>query len=248
LRNKNEFDAANEIARNTIEIVSTFNSVTAPWDMGMFYMAPPPARPNPGLANAGTASQPRPAVGTWASVAATAVQKKSSIVKFEPSDSVVKQYAEPEANPEDLRVVWVQGWKQGRPLGQISEYVTQGPICSMAYAAEHGSVCIVFQHAESARDLLQVCALYEAEEGTSLFGPGCTAMLGQAYPMCDDVRRMSVPHHERRRLSFARSQLFAHGMTETLFRSHIYELVGASNVELVWLFNTGNGKNLPHRP
>jgi hypothetical protein len=52
---------------------------------------------------------------------------------------------------------------------------------------------------------------------------------------------MAPPMNERRRLTFARSQLFAHGMTEDHFKSDIYRLVGEGNVELVWLFNTGNG-------
>ena len=214
----------------------------------MFQMALiSPRPPSPSLPNARAATQPgRPvaAAGSWASVAATAVKKdKNSIIKFQPSDGVVRQYAEAQAHSsENFRVVWIQGWIQGRPLGQISEYLTQGPICSMAYSPEHEAVCIVFQHATSAQALLEANALYERDEGVCLFGRGCGLMPGQAYPMNDDLRRMDAPVHERRRLTFARSQLFAHGMTETLFRNDIYELVGEGNVELVWLFNTGNGK------
>jgi hypothetical protein len=52
---------------------------------------------------------------------------------------------------------------------------------------------------------------------------------------------MSPPTNERRRLTFARSQLFTHGMTEAQFKNDIYRLVGQAHVELVWLFNTGNG-------
>jgi len=246
LRNRGENDAANSIAKNTIEIVETFNQVTAPWDLQMFLMAPPSQRPRPGLANAGTATQPRPAVataGSWASVAASAVKKnKNGIIKYAPSDTIVKRYVEPEATPEDMRVVWVQGWKPGRPLGQITQYITQGPICSMAYSSDHEAICIIFQFASSAQSLVESSAMYEEETGECLFGHGCGVIMGQPYPMTTDLKRMGAPTHERRRLTFARSQLFAHGMTETRFRDDIYDMVGEANVELVWLFNTGNGK------
>lgn len=209
-------------------------------------MIVPAARQSTGLANTGTTAQPRPAVatvGSWASVAAKPVQNGNNpIVKYQPSDSLVMRYQEPQPAPEDLRVVWIMGWAENRPLGQISEYVNQGPICSIAYSDEHNAVCIVFQYGESAQSLVESCAMYEAEEGVCLFGGGCSIMLGQGYRMSDDIRRMSSPINERRRLTFARSQLFAHGMTEAKFRDDIYEIVGAKNVELVWLFNSGNGK------
>lgn len=246
LRLKGEFDAANEIARHTLDMVRTFNNATAPWDLQTFQMARPSTRPAHGLANSGTTTQPRPAVateGSWAAVAAKAVTTKNSIIRYQPSDAIVKRYQEPKSTPEEMRVVWIQGWAHGRPLGQISEYVTQGPICSMAYASDYSAVCVVFQYAESAQALFESCNGYEDEKGECLFGPGCAVQIGQPYPMSEDLRRMSSPIHERRRLTFARSQMFAHGMTETRFRGDIYELVGEANVELVWLFNSGNGKS-----
>lgn len=251
LRTHGENDAANAIAKNTIEMVQTFNQVTAPWDFQMFMMAPSPSRPRPGLATTGTGAQLRPAVataGSWASVAAMAVEKKNNeIIKFSPSDGLVKKY-EPQAHAHDLRVVWIQGWGRGRPLGEISQFVNQGPIWSMAYASDHEAVCIIFQHASSAQALVDSCTTYEAESGESLFGAGCRVILGQAYPVNDDLRRMNAPWHERRRLTFARSQLFSHGMTDHVFRQDIFDMVGEENVELVWLFNTGNGGLLPSSP
>jgi hypothetical protein len=228
-------------------MVQTFNQVTAPWDFEMFMMAPPTGRSRQDFANNGTGDQLRPAVaGSWAAVAATAVEKNNGIIKFTPSDSLKTKYV-PQMAAEDMRVVWIQNWARGRPLGEISQYVNQGPICSMVYAPEHQAVCIVFQHASSAHMLVDSSQHYEADRGVSLFGRGCTVILGQGYPVTDQLKRMNAPWHERRRLTFARSQLFAHGMTERLFRDDIYEMVGPENVELVWLFNTGNGKLLWHR-
>lgn len=225
--------------------------MTAPWDYQTFFMAPAPPRPRTGLSTNSAAGQLRAAVangGSWASVAATAVEKNSNgPIKFTPSDSLIKKY-EPEVLPEDMRVVWIQGWTPGRPLGQITQYVTQGPICSMAYSPAHQAVCIVFQHASSAQSLLDACLLYEEESKECLFGHGCSIITGQPYPMNEDLQRMNAPWHERRRLTFARSQMFSHGMTEAVFRNDIFEMVGESNVELVWLFNTGNGQCPPCTP
>lgn len=229
-------------------MVKIFNQVTAPWDFEMFMMAPPSARPRAGLANSSRDGQLRPAVASansWASVAATAVEKKKNgIIKFTPADGLVKKY-EPGALPENMRVVWIQGWQHNRPLSYITQCVTEGPICSMAYAVEHAAVCVVFQHASSAQSLVDSSTMYEEDTGQSLFGRGCKVIIGQPYPKNDNLKRMDAPWYERRRLTFARSQLFAHGMTEQLFRDDIYEMVGSENVELVWLFNTGNGEFQP---
>lgn len=211
-------------------------------------MAPPPPKPRPGLANTHEGGQLRPAVanaGSWASVAAAAVAKDNNgLVDYPPGHELAKRYAAADVSPLDSRVIWVQGWRPGRPLGQITQYVTQGPICSMAFDREHHAVCIIFQLATSAQSLFEACSQFGAETGECLFGHGCSVVMGQPYPETEELQRMSFPWHERRRLTFARSQLFAHGMTESVFKDDIFELVGPNNVELVWLFNTGNGRCL----
>jgi hypothetical protein len=65
---------------------------------------------------------------------------------------------------------------------------------------------------------------------------------GQPYPNDDAIQRMENPWNERRRLTFARQKLFAEGTTEEQFKKDIFAIVGEDNVELVWLFNSGNGK------
>lgn len=205
-------------------------------------------RPNPTLAN--TRSQNgayQNGGGSWASVAAKPVDGKNHLIKFRPQDAVVRRYVEqePVQADEDCRVVWVQGWEPTRPLATVTERVSQGPLLSMVYSAEYGAVCLIFQHASSAQDLILQDAYHRQTDCCCIFGPGCNLVPGLPYPEDEDVRRMSPPINERRRLTFARSQLFAHGMTEEHFRNDIYRLVGEGNVELLWLFNTGNGKQVP---
>ena len=244
MRDKNETDAANTIAKDTLNIISSFNNATAPWDIDAFLISPRTVhRPNPTLSNAG----PLKSTGSWASVAAKPVNGKNNLIKFHPSDGLVRRYVEEEIKETDAdaRVIWVQGWDQTRPLSIITERVHQGPLFSMVYSEEYAAICLIFQHADSARGLLAQDAYHRDTEGYSLFGRGCTLIPGLGYTENDDIRRMSPPVNERRRLTFARSQLFAHGMTEEQFKSDIYSLVGESNVELVWLFNTGNGTVSP---
>ena len=209
-------------------------------------MAPRTAhRPNPTLSKAGPQNGARQVGGggSWASVAAAPVEGKNHLIKFRPSDGVVRKYVEQEVKgtDEDARVIWVQGWEPTHSLAAVTERVSQGPLLSMVYSEEYGAICLIFQDAESARQLLTQDAYHQETDGYSIFGRGCTLVPGLGYPEDEDIRRMSPPINERRRLTFARSQLFAHGMTEDHFKKDIYRLVGEGNVELVWLFNTGNG-------
>ena len=182
--------------------------------------------------------------GTWASIAAKPVSGKNNLIKFRPSDSLVRRFVEEEPINEecDSRVVWVQGWDASRPLASVTQSVHQGPLLSMVYSSEYEAVCLIFQHAGSARELMLQDSYCREDQGYCIFGRGCNLVPGLPYPADEDIRRMSPPVNERRRLTFARSQLFAQGMTEEHFKRDIFSLVGEHNVELVWLFNSGNGE------
>lgn len=184
---------------------------------------------------------------SWASIAAKEVNANHKWIKFRPEDSLKRNIAEaelvvPQETDTAMRVVWIAAWGRDRPLAEVTNFLSQGPIFSMVYSPENNAVCIIFQYAASAQALLEEDNYHRERNGESMFGPLCTVVEGLAYPEDDDLQRMGNPINERRRLTFARSQLFAHGMTEDQFRRDIYGEVGEQNVELVWLFNTGNGK------
>ena len=250
LRDKGENDAANTISKNMINVVSTFNDTTAPWDLERFFMTPRALhRPVP-ISNAKgqPVSGTIPMASNWASVAARPVEGRNSLIKYRPSDGLKRHITGEEAAKEkdtsrDVRVVWLQGWARDRPLAEVTENLNQGAILSMVYSEEYSAVCVIFQHATSVRDLLVFEDYYRQQKGVSIFGRGYNIVPGLPYPESEDLRRMGNPINERRRLTFARSQLFAHGMSERQFKRDIYDIVGESNVELVWLFNTGNGKS-----
>jgi hypothetical protein len=205
-------------------------------------------RPNPALSRPGPQpiGPPVGGEGSWASVAAKPVDGDNQLIKFRPSDSVVHRYVEegPKQSEEDARVVWIKGWDAARPLAAVTKCVSQGPLLSVVYSEEYGAVCLIFQNPSSARELLRQDARHQATAGVSRFGRGCSILPGLPYSEDEDIRRMSHPLNERRRLTFARSQLFANGITEDVFKNDIYRLVGKANVELVWLFNTGNGRRI----
>lgn len=184
--------------------------------------------------------------GSWAKVAATATAENNRLVKFRPCDAVKRSVISDEPVPSngdsELRVVWVQPWEPTLPLTTVTERLNQcGALVSMAYSEADHAICIIFQHTYQAQALLEDDAEYTRGYGYGLFGPHCRVLPGQAYPANDDIRRMGPPINERRRLTFARQALFTNGMTEERFKKDIYDLVGEHNVELVWLFNTGNG-------
>lgn len=228
-----------------IAVVSTFNEATAPWNFDQFFMKSPTLRAS--VITAGKGRLDSNVASTWASIAAKSVNGRNSLIKFHPSDGVKKAISQEQVNNnnennQDMRVVWIQGWPQHRPLAEITENLSQGPILSMVYSEEYGAVCVIFHNSRSVRELLEDEEYHRERKGKSIFGPGHTIVPGLPYPESEDIRRMNNPSNERRRLTFARSQLFAHGMTEQQFKQDIFNIVGETNVELVWLFNTGNGK------
>jgi len=154
----------------------------------------------------------------------------------------VEEEREQGHDSRDRRVVWVQTWNEDRPLSDISKMMHEiGAIYSMAYAPDEGGVCIIFQHADSAYQFLHIAAEHVGRNGISPFGPETRVIPGMPYPADNGIRRMENPFNERRRLTFARQQLFSHGTSERQFRGDIEGIVGRQNIELFWLFNTGNG-------
>lgn len=234
-------------------------NIIAPWDIEKCLMKCPqpsvtaaPRGTQPLVIRSNCISTPSPGT-TWAAIAATEpIAEKSGIIKFRPSDGLQikasQQHSDARTNLNDARdhrVVWIRPWTAARPLEEITRKMQNiGSIYSMAYAPEAEAVCIIFQHAACATDFMNRCAQYTAYNGTSLFGADYEIAPGLPYPLTKDLTRMDVPHMERRRLTFARAGLFnKDGVTQQRFKHDIEEIVGSSNVELLWLFNTGNGKH-----
>ncbi len=252
LRGEGENEAANGIARDVHSMLDTFNDTTALWAIERFHMKPPPvARPHLLAENRTTVPvDARSNTSSWAAVAATDIPRNNRLVKFRPSDGLKRTVTEDELRVEtgdqDLRCIWIYGWTKDKPLSAVTEHISSGAIFSMAFVEHYGAVCVLFQYASAAVAFMDEEADCIRTVGVGLFGGGHEVKYGEAYPENADLQRMAPPINERRRLTFARQQLFTNGMSEERFKKDLFELVGHHNVELVWLFNTGNGKRVPH--
>ena len=248
LRTAGENEAANHFTRDMTATFQDLMNVIAPWDLEHCLMN---SCSQPTLLSA-RAEPPRRDLSvtpgnTWASIAATEpVVDKHGIIKFRPSNAVkqvakFQQHEELGHDSRDRRVVWVSPWNESRPLSDISNEMREvGAIYSIAFAPEAKSVCIIFQHAYCAAQFMHNCAEFVGRHGISPFGREQDVSPGLLYPTNDSLRKMDPPQNERRRLTFARSQLFSNGVTEASFRKDIEDIVGSSNIERLWLFNTGN--------
>lgn len=249
MRDVGEYEAANHFTRDTTATLRSLYNVIAPWDIHKCLMQCPEKLPQPKPFEAANPVS-QPTVNSWAAVAATKpVIDNNGIIKFRPSDGVKRaveahQQQESQFSSRDVRVVWIRPWQENRPLSEISKKMSGlGPIYSIAFAPEEQAVCVILQHSHCATQFMQDFAEHVGRTGCSPFGREHYVVPGLPYPMDNDLRRMEPPHNARRRLTFARSQLFSNGMTECKFRADIESIVGAPNIELLWLFNTGNGKS-----
>ncbi|KAL9115698.1 MAG: hypothetical protein Q9227_000066 [Pyrenula ochraceoflavens] len=251
LRAKGSAEDANEISRLTLALVKTFNGATADWDIEKCLMEdierPLPTTPLSRADSTASTNRHGIKVGSWAAVAATSTPKSNAIVKHHTDAGAKRTAAVPfEERPvsaHELRVVWVQFFGARKSLSEITKEIQEGPLLSVAYSQADSAVCIIFQHSANARAFLCRNQEFQDRRGRSLYGPNVQLLEGQAYPYDNDLRRMESPANERRRLTFARSKLFCPvecGVSEQAFTQHIYDIVGSENVELVWLFNTGN--------
>ena len=151
------------------------------------------------------------------------------------------------ASAFDLRVIWVQPWPANRPLPDATKPLSNyGALLSVAYSASDRAVCIIFQHAYQAQLLFDDNTACVRNKGFGIYGPNLDLMQGHPFPKNDDLRRMDPPLNDRRRLTFVRQALFTagNGLSEDVFKKDIFGIVGEANVELVWLFNSGNGKQV----
>lgn len=188
--------------------------------------------------------------GTWAAVAATPTNEENNIVVHQPIPAVRQekiQQTDEEGvyvSPSEARVVWVKPQSNGTRLDtkMVSEVITQGPLYSIAYSPNDHAVCVIFQYPDHARQFLDASQYKTDIRGYGLLGPGYEILPGQGYSNEAELKRMEFPRNERRRLTFVRSALFCDGLTEEKFKKDIYNMVGEEHVDLVWLFNIGNGK------
>lgn len=261
MREKGESEAANRFTQDMTSTLKDLYIIIAPWDIDKCLMKPDSKSAT--IAATKESSQqsenqfkcmPTPSPGTtWAAIAATEpVADSSGLIKFRPSDGIQIKASEQKTDPQIAsndaharRVVWIRPWTADRPLKEITKKMQNiGAIFSIAFAPAAEAVCIIFQQAACAADFMRRCAHFIDYNGRPLFGADHDIAPGLPFPATPELLRMDMPYMERRRLTFARAGLFTkEGVTQQQFKQDIEKLVGPTNVELLWFFNSGNGKS-----
>ena len=139
------------------------------------------------------------------------------------------------------RVVFVHGCKRGTTLGDITKRIREGPLMSILLEKDPSrpglSACIIFHMAKHALEFVRTNRLLLQTTGRTRYGFGVTVVQGGPWPEDAEIRSMN--DRERRRLTFSGSGLFCR-ITRDMFQNDISAIAGEHNVEMIWLFNTGN--------
>ena len=145
------------------------------------------------------------------------------------------------------RVAFVSGFPEGARLSAVTtvlQNLASGPIMSIRLDRDPVrsilSACVIFQFAEDASRFVTENRAHMKTTGNTHYGSGISISMGGPWPEDNEIRSMSaMGKRERRRLTFSSSGLFTRVSRER-FEAEIIAIAGKANVELIWLFNTGN--------
>ena len=141
-------------------------------------------------------------------------------------------------------IIRVHGMLHNEIIHYITTHIHEGPLKEIRVESR-GSVRVEFQHAVHAFALLKSDRETQDALDFGRFGRGYSCELVETVDWNDEHRLMNQPVRERRRLSFARKRLFAEELTPEKWKYHVRSLAGNSNVDFLWVFNSGNGKSSP---
>ncbi|KAL4921063.1 hypothetical protein BDW62DRAFT_198509 [Aspergillus aurantiobrunneus] len=99
---------------------------------------------------------------------------------------------------------------------------------------------VVFQNLSDAIAFFRSDQEMERTLGFGRIGVGYRVELTEVVDWNDDLRLMSQPIRERRRLSFARKKLFFENMTAEKWKRDVQALAGLENIVSLWVYNSGN--------
>lgn len=119
--------------------------------------------------------------------------------------------------------------------------VHEGPLYEIRIESAQ-SARVTFQYASHALAFLKSNDDMQRMLKYGRLGAGYQVELAELVDWNDDHRKMNQPIRERRRLSFARKKLFSEGLSPEKWRQDIRVLAGQSNIDFLWVFNSGNGK------
>lgn len=119
----------------------------------------------------------------------------------------------------------------------ITKRIHEGPLQDIIIESSQKAT-VVFHHAAQAKYFWGL----NRDRNTARFPNHYRLVLGDEFEWDENHLRMELPIKERRRLTFVRARLFSKDLTTQKWRQHITSIAGARNIELTWVFNSGNGK------
>lgn len=143
------------------------------------------------------------------------------------------------------RVVWVCGLAEGiESLSFISSKITTGPLNGIAWISAHKAYSVVFMFTAHAQSFLDMNERFTKENGESVYGSKVAVQAGPVVEWTRDIVRMEPPTRERRRLTIVKGKnaIFENDEKRRRFERDLARVAGNGNVELIWLFNSGNSK------
>ncbi|GAD93365.1 hypothetical protein NFIA_035480 [Paecilomyces variotii No. 5] len=136
-------------------------------------------------------------------------------------------------------VVYLHGTVFQNFIRFVTARIHEGPLQEIVIESAQKTK-IVFLHAANAREFVKSNEQKLSATGFSRFGAGYTVELVDAAMWNDNQFMMIHPFKERRRLTFARQKLFSQNLTAARWRRDIADIVGAHNIDFLWVFNSGN--------
>lgn len=141
--------------------------------------------------------------------------------------------------------VVIRGSFQGRNMASlvsfIADHIREGPLFEIKVNSNH-KCTVIFQYVAHARHFINRNKDSVATGGLSCLGDGYRIFFGGPRDWTDDIKKMSYPGRERRRLTFAKSRLFGDQLSPQQWERDVMSIAGGPNVNVLWIFNAGNGK------
>ncbi|RDW82724.1 hypothetical protein BP6252_03836 [Coleophoma cylindrospora] len=148
-----------------------------------------------------------------------------------------------ELQDEQMRVVFLLNLPQSITVTDISDAIREGPICSIRFGHDDDEdtryAGVIFQHAHHASEFIQVLLKENAASTPGRFKFCADVALGDPFPLTDTLRQMGPPEYASRRLTLVKKAFFfTNG--ERQLRTMCENLVGAENIQKIFLYNGGN--------
>jgi hypothetical protein len=192
---------------------------------------------------------------SWANVAGTSKPeeriidlhpKPARLKPIGPTPSIsyvrnVDAYAEP--LEDQKRVVLLLNLPNNLTIRDISDAVKEGPLVKIVLAHNDDDKSryagIIFQRAYEAAAFYEVLQRERKCSRPDRFRFIVDAVMGDPFPMNEEVKAMSPPLLATRRLTLVKARFFFMFKEEMLQR-FCEKLVGLDNIQLIWLYNGGN--------